>query len=197
MKEQVDFFDPIRDLPAFVALCDGRAYAGIGSRDTPNDVLRLMTRIGKWLGAKRVVLRSGGAEGADSAFERGQGTIGPKEIFLPWNGFNGRAMQRGLLGVDERKAYEIAEKHHPAWHRLSDVAKKLTARNAYQILGATCADPSAFVVCWTSDGAIAKTTRKTGGTGQAIRIAHTYGIPVFNLQRADHRDAWERFVELR
>lgn len=196
MTCQIDIFDPIRDLTTFLASCQSKTYAGIGSRETPDDVLRLMTRCAKRIEARHaMVLRSGGAEGADAAFERG--TIGPKQIFLPWNGFNGRTIQRGLLGVNEKKAYEIAAKHHPAWNRISDTAKKLMARNTHQVLGATCVDPSAFVLCWTPDGSIGKTTAKTGGTGQAIRIAHAHGIPVFNLRRDDHREAWERFVGMR
>lgn len=195
MSRQVDFFDPIRDLPAFLASCKSKTYAGIGSRETPDDALRLMIRCAKWLEVRHaMVLRSGGAKGADTAFEHG--TIGPKQIFLPWNGFNGRTMQRGLLGADEKKAYEIAAKHHPAWNRLSDAAKKFMARNTHQVLGASCEDPSAFVLCWTPDGSIGKTTSKTGGTGQAIRLAYAYGIPIFNLQRDDHREVWERFVGL-
>jgi hypothetical protein len=195
MDRQIDIFDPLRDLPRFVdrrsRVC--KTYAGIGSRETPEDVCRFMTRIARWLEARHhLVLRSGGAKGADTAFERG--TIGPKQIFLPWNGFNGRTMQRGLLVANSERAYDIAKKHHPKWYSLSDLSKAMHARNTHQLLGATCEEPSAFVVCWTPDGSIGKTTSKTGGTGQAIRIAHAYGIPVFNLQRDDHRATWEAFV---
>lgn len=56
------------------------------------------------------------------------------------------------------------------------------ARNSQQILGWGCASQeSEFVICWTQDGATKETTQRTGGTGQAIRIAIDLGIPVFNL----------------
>jgi hypothetical protein len=69
----------------------------------------------------------------------------------------------------------IAAKHHPAWYRCSDAARKLHARNVHQILGRDLASPSKFGVCWTADG------QASGGTGQALRIADAYGIRVFNL----------------
>ena len=60
------------------------------------------------------------------------------------------------------------------------------ARNAMQVLGPNLDDPSAFIVCWTPDASDgSKTSPKTGGTGQALRIAHEYKIPVYNL--ADDR----------
>lgn len=43
------------------------------------------------------------------------------------------------------------------------------------MLGADLHSPSKFIVCWTRDGGA------TGGTGQALRIADHYEIPVFNL----------------
>jgi hypothetical protein len=46
-------------------------YAGIGSRETPSDVCSQMTELAKQLDAENWILRSGGAKGADSAFENG------------------------------------------------------------------------------------------------------------------------------
>ena len=50
-----------------------KIYTGIGSRNTPKEVLELMKTIGKYLGCLGYELRSGGADGADSAFESGCG----------------------------------------------------------------------------------------------------------------------------
>ena len=44
-------------------------YAGIGSRETPPEFIDEFIKIGKWLGSHGYILRSGGADGADSAFE--------------------------------------------------------------------------------------------------------------------------------
>lgn len=51
-------------------------YAGIGSRQTPDDILELMHRIGSTLAINGFTLRSGGAVGADTAFEQGAVSIG-------------------------------------------------------------------------------------------------------------------------
>jgi hypothetical protein len=54
-------------------------------------------------------------------------------------------------------------------------AKKLMARNMYQVLGQDLETPTSFIVCWTKDG------KASGGTGQALRVAKKYNIPIFNL----------------
>ena len=52
---------------------------------------------------------------------------------------------------------------------------KLQARNCYQVLGEHLNDPVKMVICWTPRGS------GSGGTGQAIRLARAYKIPVFDL----------------
>jgi hypothetical protein len=51
------------------------------------------------------------------------------------------------------------------------------------MLGISLLEPAKFVLCWTPDGArtAADTSQTTGGTGQAIRVADSYGIRVYNL----------------
>lgn len=143
-------------------------YAGIGSRETSQEFLDLFTRVAKYLSTKDCVLRSGGAKGSDKAFELG---ATHKEIYLPWKGFEGN--NSNLIVKDER-AFEIAAKYHPRWNYLSQVARLLQARNSHQILGNDLNSPSDFVICWTKGG------KGGGGTGQAIRIAKDYNIPVFD-----------------
>ena len=48
-------------------------------------------------------------------------------------------------------------------------------RNVAQVLGNDLKDHSRFVVCWTKGGL------GQGGTGQAIRIARKFCVPVFDL----------------
>lgn len=145
-------------------------YAGIGSRRTPVEFLDMFVQASAYMSRLRYVLRSGGADGADLAFERGAGA---KEVYLPWVGFNGSSS--GLLPLPE--AFRVAEKYHPRWNYLNQGSKKLMARNVHQVLGRDLNTPSSFIVCWTPCGS------GSGGTGQALRIARDYGIPVFDCGR--------------
>ena len=147
-------------------------YAGIGSRETPEPVLKTMREMARELAEKNYTLRSGGADGADFAFEQGCDLVhGRKEIYLPWRFFNGN--KSGLF-KPSKEAMALAEKFHPAWYMLSGGAKKLMARNSHQVLGINLDDPVDFIICWTDP--------KRGGTTQALRIAEAYGIKIFNLK---------------
>ena len=64
-------------------------YAGIGSRSTHQEVLKAFEYRGEELAMRGYMLRSGGANGVDSAFEKGCVKVnGEKEIYLPWKEFN-------------------------------------------------------------------------------------------------------------
>ena len=149
------------------------SYAGIGSRETPREVLSIFEDVGELLAIKGYTLRSGHAKGADQAFERGCDRVGGrKEIYIPWWGFEG---SRSDLVVHDDKAFDIARQFHPNWDVLTDGAKKLQARNSHQILGYSLNDPVDFVICYTRNGL------GRGGTGQAIRIAKHLGILVIDV----------------
>jgi hypothetical protein len=174
--------------------CGRRFYAGVGSRETPADVLALMKELARKMEQQGWILRSGGADGADLAFESGVGDIFNKQVFLPYPGFNGSTSK---LSKILPACYDIAADVHPAWERCSGFARKAHARNVFQVMGYNLREPSAMVVCWTKDGAIdAATAHKAGGTRTAIVLAAKQGIPVCNLQRAEHRAAIERWLGL-
>lgn len=148
-------------------------YAGIGARDTPDDILTAMEGLGSFLAKKGYILRSGAADGADTAFEKGcDRAKGEKEIFLPWLRFNDHQSEYWRIGT---LAYDIAEKFHPKWKTLKPGAKKMMGRNVYQVEGKTHEEMADFIVCWTKGGKV------IGGTGQALRMAAHHKIPVFNL----------------
>lgn len=161
-------------------LVAGTAYAGIGSRKTPDDICALMTQIARALAARSMILRSGGADGADNAFAKGA-PIGQREIFTPWKTFQPKAGPFipdtiALAGSPiEHAATQLARAFHPEWDRLSPGVRRLHARNCQQVLGAGLGDLSTFVLCWTEAAA------GGGGTGQAIRVARAHGVPVFDL----------------
>jgi hypothetical protein len=164
---------------------DSFTYAGIGSRQTPPEILDRMTRTASRLLRYGYKLNSGGARGADTAFERG--ADGHANIFLPWPGFEKHSSP---LNQPSRDAENIASVVHPAWHRLSFEIRKLLARNTHQVLGLDLKTRVDFVVCYTPDGAETHHERgpDTGGTGQAIALASIWGIPVFNFARSNAGD---------
>lgn len=145
-------------------------FAGIGSRETPAEAQAWLCEVTKMLCRSGFGLRSGAADGADQACERGCDMVaGKKQIFLPWFNFN---KHNSRLCYPSDAALEISAQFHPNWDRLTPGVRKLHARNAHQVLGPQLDEPVRFVLCWTPKGS------GSGGTGQAIRIARAHEIPV-------------------
>lgn len=160
-------------------------YTGVGSRQTPKAVLASMTRIATRLRDEGYILRSGGAVGADTAFEQGAGAQ-RSLVYLPWRRFRDHASPYFSVS---KEAQAIAARHHPAWHLLNQHARLLHGRNVYQVLGLSLDTKSDFVICWTKDG------RPTGGTATAIRIAQAYGISVYNLHAWTEASVLKRILD--
>lgn len=154
----------------------GKFYAGIGSRKTPTAICTKMGVCAKHLANAGYTLRSGGAKGADVAFSSAIESTGLLQIYLPATRFNG-FVHDGLnvLGPPKDDARKLAKKFHPNWSGLSDLGRDFMARNCYQVLGVDLETPVEFILCWTPGGKI------TGGTGQALRMAQEYEIPVVNF----------------
>jgi hypothetical protein len=175
--------------------CDGdvmvlQFYAGVGSRETPPEVLDRMEQYGRWLRTGGFILRSGRAQGADQAFERGADSR--SEIYLPWEDFEKDAAvspHTYVTGSDEELDVYV-DKFHPHPEYLKPGARKLMRRNTNQVLGRFPGRslPSLFVLCWTKDGS------PGGGTGQAMRIASEYGIRIFNLHNPDADEELLQFL---
>lgn len=168
-------------------------YAGVGSRDTPPLILRLMSLVSSKLEEEGWILRSGGARGADSAFERGVRNKENMQIFLPGSSFQGRVgNSRSYIDATALESYQAAlktvYKFHPTPHKLTDFPRKLMARNAMQVLGPDLETPSSYVIAWTPSGEVC------GGTGQALRMATSYGIPIINLGCEEGLQSAEHFL---
>lgn len=158
-------------------------YAGIGRRTIAPDIRESFEKFGRVAQEKGFKLRSGGADGCDLAFEK---YVRPenKEIYLPWKGFNGS--ESPLFHIS-KECRIIASKIHPNWGKLKPSTQLFMARNCYQILGINLNEPVDFVVCWTENGNV------TGGTGQALRLAQTYDIRIFNFgdPKFSKKELWE------
>lgn len=168
-------------------------YTGVGSRTTPPEILTLMGYLAKQLAARKYIVRTGGADGADTAFAEAVPNT-RVHLFLPYKGFN--KLYRAHLAHPSLEAYTMASQAHPVWGRLTPGAKALHARNCHQVLGRSLESPSDFLVCWTPDGCETEDERSTttGGTGTAIVIANRHGIPVFNLAKAGAHDRLQQHL---
>lgn len=153
-------------------------YCGIGARDCPTEVLGQMTYLAGQLEQMGWWLRSGGAAGSDSAFQKG--VKEKAQIWLPWPSFSKDSQEKfprhqyKVIGKNDADSLASVYKFHPAPERLSQGAMLLLQRNHYQLKGLNEPD-SSFVICWTKKG------EAVGGSGQNIKAANHYGIPVFNL----------------
>lgn len=177
-----------------------KAYSGIGSRETPQDVCDDMTAVARVLEARGLTGRSGAADKADTAFEKGAMETGDRfETYLPWASFDkrpaemiGRKAKPILMDrATEARAREIASRFHPAWDALrrdgtpvlTDGMKALHTRNVPQVLGKDLNTPVAAVLCYTVDG------EASGGTGQAMRMSASFGLPILNFHNPRIRAA--------
>lgn len=156
-----------------------RYYAGIGARSCPLNILNDMTHLSTTLNGMGYTLRSGNADGADFAFAKGVEDE-KAQIWLPWKNFN-IGFQRihpqhtyRLIREPDDESWDSINKFHPNGPKLNTIYKKFMARNYRQVRGLGEPD-SEFVICWTHDGTA------VGGTGQALRIAKNFNIPIFNL----------------
>lgn len=160
-------------------------YAGIGSRDTPEHIQDKMRTIAEILERKKYTLRSGGAIGADLAFESGVNRN--KEIFYTESYRINDGYFIEYEDADLKFADKILKEYHPSYKNggsgvKSKGKRQLLSRNTFQIFGVGDTVNSEFVICYTPDGTESVTSWDTGGTGQAIRIAYDYEIPIYNLK---------------
>ena len=187
-------------------------YTLIGSRETPPDILELMSRAAEGLAANGWIGRSGGADGADTSLEQGvdefcynsgldsthYGTY--MEVYLPWKDFNGRVSSASgyftLPYMDNKdEAGVVAESIHPAWGRCSQGAQKLHTRNIYQLLGQNLTTPSRFVLCYTQPTSKGSVTVK-GGTGTAVKLGLDNGVEIINLYYKENVERIKTWLKL-
>ena len=157
-------------MPTASSIPNHRLYTGIGSRRTPSQVLKRISCLAHDLQKRGWRLRSGGAQGADRAFEEGAG--GDCDVFRPHG------------DLDDAKALFEAEVRPLAGcgsiYAMKPFVASLLARNMYQILGRDLQTPSKFVVCWTPT--LDYASFEAGGTRYALLLAQSRGIRIFNLK---------------
>lgn len=179
-----------------------RSYAGIGSRDTPGEVLHLMAALGRALGMLGWRLQSGNAPGADQYFHKGAVTaarvIQPR-IFLPWDGFEGyvHSPEEGIFDATRLEdqwpyAKELAIEARGSEYGLGKGGIALHTRNAFQILDWDLHHPVG-AVCFYAEPR--SNGRVKGGTNTAVQIAKKFGVErIQNLYFEQERERAKNFV---
>lgn len=176
----------------------------IGSRESSEEALARLTHVAQMAAEIGLVLRSGGAVGADSVVTKLHWAR--REIFIPWKGYENfhHNPKRGIYLLEKLPEKEVARKLalqiHPAEH-LKESHTKLMARNIYQITGPEKIgiDPDTYKLLEGVDRAhlsrivvfAAPTGRQgqvLGGTRLAVDFARKMGIKYYNvLKLKDYR----------
>ena len=155
-------------------------YTGIGSRKTPEHILKAMNVFAGIAEGYGYTLRSGGAKGADTAFELGVKSQSNKNIYRVSQEFN---FNQNMF------ASKKLEKHVPIpLTKMRPVVRKLLIRNAFQIYGSDVSSPvlSRFLICWTPT--VDYTSIEAGGTRYAVLMAQEENIPVYNFSELLEED---------
>lgn len=171
-------------------------YTGIGSRETPTDILKLMNQVAYKMASLGYTGRSGSAGGADTAFEQGYNEYTivngisdyySFETYLPWKGFSDinedsvHIVTPNLNNYQE--ACDITSTIHPIYHKLKRGAKALHTRNVYQVLGLDLNTPSKVLFCYAQPtyNKQGELTGVKGGTNTAVQLAMRHNIKIYNF----------------
>jgi len=170
-----------------------KTYAGVGSRETPQEIGRKMVGYAKRLAALDYTMVSGGARkkrdapndvvSADHVFEYAVAEVQGKMIvyrayvnkFVPCGAADVRVPSENQMN----HAISFIKRHHiiPWFDKMSGWAKLLHARNYYQIVQET-GHKVDFVIAYSEIGTDGE---PMGGTRTAIKIAQKMGVKVYNL----------------
>lgn len=175
-------------------------YTLIGSRETPDHKMDQLEELAIKLERMDYALRSGGANGSDSAAE----SVTRKQVFLPWNGFNrhydNNAFGFGYINYQTLGKIEECEalraRHHK-WYfsAQKEGVKHLQRRNMHQILGLDLNNASEFVLCYAKQDIERGEGHVQGGTGSAVSLALELGLPVCNLYFDGNYESILRWIE--
>ena len=163
-------------------------YAGVGHRNTPENVRNMMTSIGSQLAQMGFILRSGNAIGADQAWEE-EVTRKMKEIFI----INRKhSCPFGIIPKFTQEQWDFVVRHYhggeTAFIKQSEYVQQLFLRNLNILCGKHLDDKVDFVAYWHEG------EHCNGGTGHTVAMAKTLEIPCFNIWSQKDQQAMDKFV---
>lgn len=174
-------------------------WTGIGSRDITQEEYQWAVLVGEQLTRRYgMILRSGGAGGADTAFQHGVCNVDFRrcEIWIPWEGFLPEQVHpdfggceyivAGLKRTNDAEWFYTEHTNIMPWFSNMKASNKLLhGRNYYQVVGKEKAPKSSvciFIADENSNGDI------SGGTRSAVLVARHYKIPTYNLRNTEQRE---------
>lgn len=196
-------------------------YTGIGSRETPPEVISVMEDAAYRLARMGFTLRSGKAGGADAAFQTGMQNYyetldnGKQqeyctrlaEIYIPWDGFASDnehlwdfwdlplSYLDTLMPEQILVREEMLQGIHPNYEALKRKrgAFALHSRNMHQVLGANILEPrpSSFCLYFAGED---KNGNPKGGTATAVNLSKKYGVRTLNLNTPERLVLLEQFL---
>lgn len=196
-------------------------YSGVGSRNTPPEVISVMEDAAFRLARLGFTLRSGKAGGADEAFQIGvqkyyetldngkqeEYRTRLAEIYIPWDGFaadNEKLWDLWdlplnyvdhLMPGQKTVRDSLVEEIHPNFEALKKKrgAFALHSRNVHQVLGVNVLEPrpSAFCLYFALED---KNGNPKGGTATAVNLAKKYGVRTLNLNTPERLGLLEQFL---
>lgn len=147
-------------------------YAGVGPRTSPEWVLAVMRRLGRYMAQQDYTLSSGHAKGADLAFEYGCDLVnGPKRIFPP-DPLKGHPLQRIL--------WHLASYANPRFQYLGEYKQYPLLRNPLILFGNDLSHPVALAITWMPG----EPSTWTGGTANTMRLLMGYNGGALPGQKA-------------
>lgn len=195
-------------------------YSGVGSRETPDEILGVMEDAACRLAGVGYILRSGKAGGADAAFQLGVQRYcklldnnNPKEysghlaeIYIPWKGFKAFDGLEDWWDIPlDYLNLMIPEQVEPRNKLLSEIhpnygallkkrgAFALHSRNIHQVVGANLLQPKPSKFCLYYAKEDSQGNPK-GGTASAVNLSKRYGARTLNLLHAENRAKLEEFL---
>lgn len=165
-------------------------YVATGSRDTPKPIIDKIALIVKELEVRGYTLRNAGREPVEDLFEK---SVSRKEVHLPWRGFLDKDSK---FTFTPEAAKVLASRFYPGYEGLKPAIQAFLAADVRMIMGKELKSPALFLITWSEDGAETnqERTAKTGTAAQAIAVASTLKIPIFNFGKPSAEERFRQYL---
>lgn len=160
-------------------------YTGIGSRNISGEERELIFNIAVKMSEEGYTLRSGGAEGSDTAFEEGCLSVsGELEVYRPTRSPN----MKGYHLVPNDLQFNYAKTRLsidiiPWFSYMKPYSQRIHSRNFYQVVGFdnVCSHVTIYASDEDEEGV-------KGGTRTAVMVSRSLKIPTYNLRIPEQRN---------